>query len=139
MDSEIRKAMRGYPSGTPGILMFGEIRDPVSATEAIRASLAGRLMISTVHANSLRDVPYRLMSQSSGKMSKEEFYDILESSLKLIIHQEIKNGKVNVKAVVRTSSLRAILHSKKLDGFQDEIMRQEHHFSRGTDFDFEYR
>lgn len=49
----------GYPSALktflrqdPDIIMLGEIRDPDTATMAVRASLTGHLVLSTIHTNS---------------------------------------------------------------------------------------
>jgi len=124
MELEIKKAMRGYPTGQYGILMFGEIRDASTAAEALRASLAGRLVICTIHANNIQDVLFRVVSRAQGRMGSDEIYDVLKSSLKLIIHQDIKAGKLIAKSLIRTGKLASILHHKKLDGIIDETNRQ---------------
>jgi len=124
MEHEIRKAMRGYPTGQYGILMFGEIRDAATAAEALRASLAGRLVICTIHANTIEDVLFRVVSRAEGRMGHSEIFDVLKSSLKMIINQDITNGKMHATSLLKTSKLTSILHSKKLDGIIDEVNRQ---------------
>lgn len=44
--------MRSILRQDPDVIMIGEIRDPVTVETAINASLTGRLLFSTLHANS---------------------------------------------------------------------------------------
>lgn len=46
------KAMRSFLRQDPDIIMLGEIRDGETAQMAIRASLTGHLVLSTIHTNS---------------------------------------------------------------------------------------
>ncbi|MBI3630752.1 MAG: type II/IV secretion system protein [Candidatus Sungbacteria bacterium] len=43
--------MRSILRQDPDVIMIGEIRDPETAENAVRASLAGRVVLSTIHAN----------------------------------------------------------------------------------------
>jgi type IV pilus assembly protein PilB len=45
-------AMRTFLRQDPDVIMVGEIRDPDTANMAIRASLTGHLVLSTIHTNS---------------------------------------------------------------------------------------
>jgi general secretion pathway protein E/type IV pilus assembly protein PilB len=45
-------ALRTFLRQDPDIIMLGEIRDPDTATMAVRASLTGHLVLSTIHTNS---------------------------------------------------------------------------------------
>ncbi len=45
-------ALRTFLRQDPDIIMVGEIRDPDTASMAIRASLTGHLVLSTIHTNS---------------------------------------------------------------------------------------
>ena len=45
-------ALRSFLRQDPDIIMLGEIRDPDTALMAIRASLTGHLVLSTIHTNS---------------------------------------------------------------------------------------
>ncbi len=74
------KGLRAILRQDPNIVMVGEIRDVETADIAVQASLAGRLVLSTVHTNSavgtitrLRDMgvePYLLSSTIAGVMSQ---------------------------------------------------------------------
>ncbi len=45
-------ALRTFLRQDPDVIMLGEIRDPDTASMAIRASLTGHLVLSTIHTNS---------------------------------------------------------------------------------------
>src|SRR5690606_24230962 len=45
-------ALRSFLRQDPDIIMLGEIRDAETAKMAIRASLTGHLVLSTIHTNS---------------------------------------------------------------------------------------
>ncbi len=53
-------ALRTFLRQDPDIIMVGEIRDPETARMAIRASLTGHQVLSTIHTNSAWDTVMRL-------------------------------------------------------------------------------
>ena len=55
-------ALRAYLRQDPNIIMVGEIRDLETAQIAIRASLTGHLVLSTVHTNSAAATVVRLIN-----------------------------------------------------------------------------
>jgi type II secretory ATPase GspE/PulE/Tfp pilus assembly ATPase PilB-like protein len=72
----------------PDILIFGEIRDANSARAALAFAESGHLVISTVHANSVIQVPERFLSLIDPQhRSDSEF--LLAHFLKLVIHQRL--------------------------------------------------
>ncbi|MGH1338877.1 MAG: GspE/PulE family protein [Aureispira sp.] len=54
-------AMRTFLRQDPNIIMVGEVRDKATAEMAIRASLVGRLVLSTIHTNSAWGIIPRLV------------------------------------------------------------------------------
>jgi type II secretory ATPase GspE/PulE/Tfp pilus assembly ATPase PilB-like protein len=54
-------ALRAFLRHNPDIVIVGEIRDPETASLAIRLALTGHLIISTVHANSAVQAVCRLL------------------------------------------------------------------------------
>ena len=54
-------AMRTFLRQDPDVIMVGEIRDKATASMAIRASLTGHLVLSTVHTNSAWGIIARLV------------------------------------------------------------------------------
>lgn len=53
-------ATRAFLRHDPNIILIGEIRDPDTAEEAIRASITGHRVLSTLHTNTAVDSVYRL-------------------------------------------------------------------------------
>lgn len=54
-------ALRTFLRQDPDVIMLGEIRDPETAQMAIRASLTGHLVLSTIHTNSAWGIIARLL------------------------------------------------------------------------------
>ncbi len=53
-------ATRAFLRHDPNIILIGEIRDPNTAEEAIRAAITGHRVLSTLHTNTAVDSIYRL-------------------------------------------------------------------------------
>ena len=53
-------ATRAFLRHDPNIILIGEIRDPDTAQEAIRAAITGHRVLSTLHTNTAVDSVYRL-------------------------------------------------------------------------------
>lgn len=75
-------ALRSMLRQDPDIIMVGEIRDLETAEIAIRASLTGHLVLSTIHTNSAAATLTRLLN-----MGIEDY--LLASSLKGILSQRL--------------------------------------------------
>ncbi len=75
-------ALRSMLRQDPDIIMVGEIRDLETAEIAIRASLTGHLVLSTVHTNSAAATITRLLD-----MGVEDY--LLASSLKGVLAQRL--------------------------------------------------
>jgi general secretion pathway protein E len=75
-------ALRSILRQDPDIIMVGEIRDLETAEMAIRASLTGHLVLSTIHTNSAAATITRLLD-----MGVEDY--LLASSLKGVLAQRL--------------------------------------------------
>ncbi len=75
-------ALRSMLRQDPDIILVGEIRDLETAEIAIRASLTGHLVLSTVHTNSAAATVTRLLN-----MGVEDY--LLASSLKAVLAQRL--------------------------------------------------
>jgi general secretion pathway protein E len=84
-------ALRSILRQDPDIIMVGEIRDLETAEIAIRASLTGHLVLSTVHTNSAAATIARLLD-----MGVEDF--LLGSSLKGVLAQRLVRTLCNACA-----------------------------------------
>jgi type IV pilus assembly protein PilB len=76
------KALRSYLRQDPNVIMVGEIRDKETAEIAIRASLTGHLVLSTMHTNNASSTITRIVN-----MGVEPF--LVASTLNLIISQRL--------------------------------------------------
>ena len=54
-------AMRSFVRQDPDVILVGEVRDPETALEALRASQTGHLVLSTLHCNDAPDSVQRLI------------------------------------------------------------------------------
>lgn len=75
-------ALRTFLRQDPDIIMLGEIRDGETAQMAIRASLTGHLVLSTIHTNSAWGIISRLID-----MGIPSF--LLASTLNLVVAQRL--------------------------------------------------
>lgn len=75
-------ALRAYLRQDPNVIMVGEIRDKETAEIAIRASLTGHLVLSSVHTNSCAGTITRLVN-----MGVEPF--LIASTVNLIVSQRL--------------------------------------------------
>ena len=82
VDLTFAKALRSILRQDPNIIMVGEIRDVETAEIAIRASLTGHLVLSTIHTNDAVKTVTRLLD-----MEIEPF--LIASSLSGIISQRL--------------------------------------------------
>lgn len=80
---QLRRAMRTGVS----TLLIGEIRCQDTASEAIRQSINGLTVISTIHSGNPVEAITRLIALASGEMSNPA--EILASGLSAVVHQRI--------------------------------------------------
>ncbi len=66
----------------PDVIMVGEIRDEVTANMAVRAAVTGHLVLSTVHARGVAEIPIRLLNL------KVDPY-LLASAVRLTVSQRL--------------------------------------------------
>lgn len=97
-DFGFSKALRALLRHDPDILMIGEIRDKQSLDIALRASLTGHLVLSTLHANDSLSVVERLLD-----MGAQSY--LLASSVRLVISQRLvrtlcESCKVSIESQV---------------------------------------
>lgn len=84
---ECRQAARWAPS----IIFVGEVRDAETATEALRASINGRLVICTIHSDSARTAVDRLYALANGVAgSSDDVANLMASGLRAIVHQSLE-------------------------------------------------
>lgn len=84
--ASLRSALRSRPR----YIFVGEIRNPEAASECLRASTSGHLVLSTIHANNVTDALDALVKHASaGPMSEVLAFDLLSRGILGVIHQTL--------------------------------------------------
>lgn len=82
-----RKAARWAPS----IIFLGEVRDAETAAEALKASINGRLVICTTHADSVPAAIERMFSLATSAVgSPDDTSSLLAGGLLCVMHQKLE-------------------------------------------------
>jgi len=127
---QARSALRAFPVGIPGILYFGEVRDKGITTTLLEAALNGLLILTTLHASSPIDAIARLVKLSG---EAAEARHIIAASLKLVLHQQLKNGTtLNARPlVVNDAGIQAKIRDDKLTALKDDLQTQQNRLNSG--------
>jgi len=108
-------ALRSILRQDPNIIMIGEIRDTETAKIAVRASITGHLVLSTIHTNNALNTIERLLD-----MDVERY--LLASSLEGIISQVLARKVCpNCRTLRKTNDYEKNLFKKVLGIELDEI------------------
>lgn len=85
------EALRHAARWAPSIIFVGEVRDPETATEALRASINGRLVVCTVHADNVIAAVERLFSLAAGVAgTPEDVASLMSKGLACVLHQRLE-------------------------------------------------
>lgn len=131
--SAIRDTLRAYPSKTNAMMMIGEVRDNETAALAIRSAVDGRLVMITMHAGNVIQALHRLCAMASRVHSLDEVRELLASSFRVGLHQNLTPGpdggvKLNIHALLDTIAVAGVIRQKNipLDNLKNELIQQEH-------------
>lgn len=123
-----RKAARYAPS----IIFLGEVRDSETAAEALRASLNGRLVVCTTHADSVAMAIERMYSLANVSVgSPEDTSSLLAGGLLCVMHQSLEGSTVKRPKLEflwmgdeETQGVRSTIRLRKFDQVNNEITLQ---------------
>lgn len=74
----------------PDIIFIGEVRDSETAAEAIKASINGRLVICTTHADNVQMAVERIYSLANGATgTSDDTSSLLSAGLLCVMHQQL--------------------------------------------------
>lgn len=91
-------ACRQAARWAPSIIFVGEVRDAETASEALRASINGRLVVCTTHADSVVMAIERIYSLANGVAgSSEDVSSLLSNGLLGVIHQRLEGEPRRLK------------------------------------------
>jgi twitching motility protein PilT len=123
-----RQAARWAPSA----IFLSEIRDGNTAAEALRAAINGRLVLATVHADSIESAVERIYSlAASSGGSADDWASLLASGLTAVMHQSLDEGDKSLRAEMLwlgdesdTSSATASIRNRKFAMLRQDVQRQ---------------
>lgn len=85
-------ACRQAARWAPSIIFLGEIRDAETAMEALRASINGRLVICTTHADNPSMAIERIFAlANTGSASADDVLGMLATGLTAVVHQKLES------------------------------------------------
>lgn len=116
--------LRAYPltEGVP-MMFIGEIRDEESATEALRASLTGALLITTFHSDSALNACKRILALAQSR--EPDAKSLLGASLKYVIVQDKgSTSRIQSNAVEITALLRGCIERGEFNEFKSHLDTQ---------------
>lgn len=126
------EASRHIVRWKPNIIFLGEIRDEEVAVEALRASINGHLVITTVHADSVISTMQRIQALASSGEGAET-NALLADGLLAVLHQKL--DAVGQRKILKSEFLlltdessrgaKAIIRQGRLEMLATEIRQQQ--------------
>lgn len=119
----IRQLMRAYPTSTNNLMLIGETRDADTAEQVLKASLDGRLVLTTMHADSLENAISRMVALASDSLGFEEASKLLGSSFRIALHQKLIQGEASLDTQILYSNpkVSSLITNGKIDQLGTEI------------------
>lgn len=124
-------ATRKMARFAPSIIFLGEVRDSETAAEALRASINGRLVVCTTHADSVPMAIERIYSLANGASgSSEDTANLLASGLLCVAHQRLdgepKHPKMSLLWLGDDDShgIRNTIRQRRFDQIGSEVTLQ---------------
>lgn len=101
--------LRGLMRQHPNVILIGEVRDTDTAQAAIQAANTGHLVLTTVHANSAREVYTRMLDFGVNKRVLKS--NLLFSSAQRLIPKNCNNCLVDEEENIYVKRIKKILSS----------------------------
>ena len=121
----LKSALRSHPR----YILVGEIRSPEAASELLRASISGHLVMSTIHANNVADALQSVIKYASAAdLSEELAATMLGRSLLGVVFQNLVRGQGKIRPEVSF----AFANPNKDDGDQLRSCVCDQQFALGT-------
>lgn len=137
--SAIRDALRAYPAKTAAMMMIGEVRDSETAALALRSAVDGRLVMVTMHAGNIVQSIHRLCSLAARVVSLDEVRELLASSFRLALHQNLIPGfdgrnELRASVLMDTISVVGTIRQRNvsLDNLKNDIVQQQNLLKSNT-------
>lgn len=131
---EFGHACRQASRWSPSIIYLGEVRDAETAAEALRASINGRLVICTSHADSIPTAIERLYNLANGVVgTSEDVASLLSDGLVAVLHQNLEGDAAGHKQLKSSflwlggedsKGIRTTIRNRLFSQINSEVQRQ---------------
>lgn len=128
----VRSTLRGYPTHKNTMLFLGEIRDSDTAIQALKSSIDGRLVVASLHSDSVANGLARILTLAKDKTSESEAHYLLAESFRLGIHQQLMKSAPRVSILVDTISVFNNIKNKSLNSLVSEFEHQAQSIKNNT-------
>ena len=127
-------ACRAVARWAPSIIFIGEIRDPETAIEALRASINGKLVICTSHADNCAMAIERIFNTASAAgASSEDVVGMMATGITAVIHQRLEPGPTRKNLMLEflfmtdedATGVRNTIRHKRFDQLKSVIQLQK--------------
>lgn len=89
-EREFSQALVAAMRYTPRFILIGEVRSPDAAREALRASVNGHVVVTTLHAGSIEEGFHRLLDLATGgEGDRKQAQQLLAEGLAGMMHQRL--------------------------------------------------
>lgn len=117
---------------TPRYILLGEVRSENAAREALRASVNGHIVITTIHAGSVEEALHRLLDLASDGEGRRAAQAVLADGLGMVLHQRLfgEGGtrrmecRFLIPGAATGDPARAIVRSGRIEHLGTEIESQ---------------
>ncbi|MFZ4762947.1 MAG: ATPase, T2SS/T4P/T4SS family [Alphaproteobacteria bacterium] len=124
-EKEFGSALVASMRYTPRYIMLGEIRSPAAAREALRASINGHVVITTLHAGSVEEALHRIVDLACGEEggNRSSIQTMLSEGIAGVLHQKLvdsgNNRRLDIRfmfpAFVSGDPMRALIRDGKVE------------------------
>lgn len=116
----------------PRFILLGEVRSEAAAREALRASINGHLVVTTLHAGSIEEAVQRLLDLAADGDGRAAAQATLAAGLSGVVHQRLQGDgdrrRLEMKFLFPRPSLadpaRAIIRAGRIEQLGSEIESQ---------------
>lgn len=138
-DGDFSAAARKATRWAPSIIFLGEVRDGHTAAEALKSSINGRLVVCTMHADSVTSSIERMYSMAvSSGLPTDDASSVLSSGLAAVLHQKLEGNpkKLQTEFLFLRGSEHAgtknMIRDRKFMQLGSEIMSQTNKLLHGN-------
>jgi len=133
-DRDFTSPLRSALRQNPRYILLGEIRDPDAASEALRAAISGHVVLSTIHAGSIREAIVSILKLVSSRLDIELARHMIADGLSAVVHQEMRlirttDGRTTRRPFIKTlfmgdEGLRSKLRGGQMQLIETDIEQQ---------------